>query len=283
MLDNVSIHVPEQCIYGFLGPNGAGKTTTLKLILGLLRNQQGTIKIFNKPIAGHRVEIMRSVGSLIESPSVYGHLSAKDNLRIFQKVYQCPQGRIDEVLSMTGLANTGTKKAAQFSLGMKQRLGIAIALLHHPTLLILDEPTNGLDPNGMVEIREFLKLLNREHGTTILISSHLLTEIDRLATHIGLINKGRILFEGTAEQLKKEKNRETYILYKTSDNQAAAALFARQNIKPALLPDAIKIAATSKENVAGLNRLLVHNGLDVYEITTEKNDLETIFMNLITD
>src|SRR6187551_2779724 len=174
VLNGISLRVEESSIYGFLGPNGAGKTTTLRLVLGLLKVQQGSIEIFGEDFEKNRVKSLRKIGSMIESPSIYSHLTAEENLRLLQKVYQCPRTRIAEVLELVGLANTGRKKAGEFSLGMKQRLSIAIALLNSPWLLILDEPTNGLDPNGIIESRELLRRLNRESGITIVISSHLL-------------------------------------------------------------------------------------------------------------
>jgi lantibiotic transport system ATP-binding protein len=203
VLDKLDLRVPEGSIYGFLGPNGAGKTTTLRLLLGLLRKQQGHILFFGRPFEADRIAALRKVGSLIESPSVYGHLTAVENLAVWQKIYQCPWERIALVLHWVGLADTGRKKAGQFSLGMKQRLGIAIALLNDPSLLILDEPTNGLDPGGMIEIRELLQQLNRERGVTILLSSHLLSEMEKLVTHTGIIHRGRLLFQGSLDELRE--------------------------------------------------------------------------------
>ncbi|MDQ3749216.1 MAG: ATP-binding cassette domain-containing protein [Acidobacteriota bacterium] len=217
-LNCVNLQVIESTIYGFLGPNGAGKTTTLRLILGLLKNQHGEILVFGKPFEKNRVETLKNVGSMIESPSIYGHLTAVENLRILQKVYQCPTRRIQEVLELVGLAQTGNKKANQFSLGMKQRLSIAIALLHNPSLLILDEPTNGLDPNGILEIRELLQNLNQNHGITILISSHLLSEIEKLVTHIGIINQGNLLFQGTLAELLSKQQQNSFIIFETNDD-----------------------------------------------------------------
>lgn len=202
ILNNINMTIEEGSIYGFLGPNGAGKTTTLKLILGLLKKQTGDIHLFGKPMEEHRLENLKKMGSLIEMPSIYSHLTAKENLLIWQKIYRTPVSRIPEVLELTGLSQTGTKKAGNFSLGMKQRLGIAVALLHRPPLLILDEPTNGLDPNGIVEIRELLKHLNQQHGITILISSHLLAEVEKVATHIGIIHQGVMRFEGALSNLQ---------------------------------------------------------------------------------
>jgi len=205
VLDTIDLRVPEGSIYGFLGPNGAGKTTTLKLLLGLLNRQKGRITFAGRPFGENRIAILQRVGSLIETSSLYGHLTARENLEIWRKIYRSPAARIGEVLDLVGLPNTGSKKARQFSLGMKQRLGIAIALLNRPSLLILDEPTNGLDPNGMIEIRELLKTLNREEKMTILISSHLLSEIAKLVTHVGIINKGRLVFQDTLDELLKKK------------------------------------------------------------------------------
>jgi lantibiotic transport system ATP-binding protein len=200
VLQGINLRVPKDSIYGFLGPNGAGKTTTLKLILGLLKKQQGEIIVFGQNWEGHRMETLHRIGSLIESPSLYAQLTAGENLRVLQKVYRCPISRIDQVLALTGLADTGTKKAGKYSFGMKQRLAIAIALLNDPALLILDEPTNGLDPEGIIEMRELFKELN-SRGVTILISSHLLGEMEKLITHAGIIHKGQLLYQGTLKEL----------------------------------------------------------------------------------
>jgi ABC-type multidrug transport system ATPase subunit len=201
VLRDLALAVPQGSIYGFLGPNGAGKTTTLKLLLGLLRRQQGSIQLFGLPLERNRVEILRRIGSSIESPSLYAHLTAWENLAIWRAAFGCSAERIPEVLRLTGLSDTGKKRAGQFSLGMKQRLGIAIALLHQPSLLILDEPTNGLDPHGIAEIRELLLRLNREQGTTIVISSHLLPEVERLITHAAILYRGELRFQGASSEL----------------------------------------------------------------------------------
>jgi ABC-type multidrug transport system ATPase subunit len=201
VLKDISLQVPEGSIYGFLGPNGAGKTTTLKLILGLLKKQQGDIMLRGQPFEKDRVGMLRNLGSFIETPSLYGHLSAKENLLIWQKIWQCPPSNITHALELVGLAGAGSKKVRQFSLGMKQRLGIAVAILHKPSLLILDEPTNGLDPHGILDVRELLTTLNRQEGATILVSSHLLSEIEKLVTHTGIIHKGGMIFQGTLQTL----------------------------------------------------------------------------------
>src|SRR5687768_4806919 len=218
VLSEVSMRVPTASIYGFLGPNGAGKTTTLRLILGLLKTQRGEIRIFGKPFHKDRIAILRNIGSMIESPSLYDHLTAAENLHVQQLIHRCPASRIEEVLALVGLQNTGKKRAKQFSLGMRQRLGIAAALLHQPSLIILDEPTNGLDPSGIIEIRNLLIELNRQHGCTILVSSHLLSEIDRVATHVGILGKGKLLFQGTIDELRRCRQEVLSVRVSTSDN-----------------------------------------------------------------
>ncbi|MCB9281303.1 MAG: ATP-binding cassette domain-containing protein [Lewinellaceae bacterium] len=281
VLNQIDLRVPTGSIYGFLGPNGAGKTTTLRLLLGLLRKQQGEIRVFDQSFSSRtRISLLHRIGSLIEMPSVYSHLSATDNLRIWQKVYQCPEKRVGEVLELVGLAGTGAKKAGKFSLGMKQRLGIAAALLHTPDLLVLDEPTNGLDPSGIIEIRELLKKLNRESGITILISSHLLAEIEKLVTDIGIINKGNMLFEGPLNELKLRRQQAASVAFETSDNQRALNLIREAHPESRVVSDKLLLPALPREAVAAINRKLVEDGIDVFGITTPESDLETIFMHL---
>ena len=226
-LRDVHLAVPSASIYGFLGPNGAGKTTTLRLVLGLLRRQHGTIEVFGRSLDRHRLEILRRVGSSIESPSVYGQLTARENLEVWRRVFRCPSRRIAQVLELVGLASTGSKRADQFSLGMKQRLSIAVALLHEPTLLILDEPTNGLDPHGILEMRALLSTLNTEHGVTVLVSSHILSEIERIVTHVGVIHRGTMKFQGTLAALLSRQETSAFTRIETSDNAAALEIARR--------------------------------------------------------
>lgn len=283
ILNNISLQIPNGSIYGFLGPNGAGKTTTLKLILGLLKNQQGTITVFNKNFAANRIEILKNLGSLIESPSLYAHLTALENLSILQKVYQCPKTRINEVLEIVGLSDTKNKRTGQFSLGMKQRLSIAIALLHKPKLLILDEPTNGLDPNGIIEIRELLKKLNTEDNMTIVISSHLLAELEKMVTHVGVINKGSLVFQGTFDELHLKQTLTSVISFETNSPNKVIDLVLANGITPTEIHNAITIPIVDNQTISKLNKLFVQNNIEVYRITTVNNDLETIFMNLINN
>jgi ABC-2 type transport system ATP-binding protein len=282
-VDNVALRVPNGSIYGFLGPNGAGKTTTLRLILGLIKKQSGTISIFGKSFGENRLDILRNIGSLIESPSLYGHLTAYENLLILQKIYQCPIERINEVLTLVGLSNTGKKRAGKFSLGMKQRLSIAMALLNNPKLLVLDEPTNGLDPQGILEMRELLKQLNREKSITIIISSHLLAEIEKIATHVGIINHGKLIFQGTMSELNNKQIESSSIIIDTNDNVRAMNVINQFVSTAQMQNNKIVLPLLGRNVVAEMNKALIQQQLDVYEISIVKNDLESIFFNLVNN
>ncbi|MFY0256359.1 ATP-binding cassette domain-containing protein [Chitinophaga sp. 30R24] len=280
VLDNIHLQVPKGAIYGFLGPNGAGKTTTLKLILGLLRLQQGTILVEGLDFRQHRLEILKRVGSLIEMPAMYSHLTATENLLLLQQLYQCPRKRVEEVLDQVGLSQAGRKMAGKFSLGMKQRLGIAMALLHQPSLLILDEPTNGLDPAGILEMRALLRMLNEENNTTILVSSHLLPEMEKLVSHIGIIDKGELLYQGALSALTQDRGSYSQVLIDCDQASAALTLLANYGLTASPYNGKIKLEAVSKGQVAAANRQLILAGINVYGIHTTGNDLEDIFIHL---
>jgi ABC-2 type transport system ATP-binding protein len=282
VLNNVNLTVDPGTIYGFLGPNGAGKTTTLKLTLGLLRKQQGSILLFGQPFEKSRLENLRRIGSLIESPSLYGHLTARENLRVWQHIYDCPKDRIPQVLELVGLGDTGSKKASQFSLGMKQRLSIAVALLHAPDMLILDEPTNGLDPNGIIEVRELLKRLAVQEGMTILISSHLLAEIEKLVSHVGIIHKGKMLFQGRFEELQQRQQQSSVTLLGVSQPEAAEQLLRAGGFTPQRENGHLVLPQLTPAEVESIVRDLVGRQIGVHEVTTRKNDLESIFINLVS-
>lgn len=281
VLQDVNLEVPQGSIYGFLGPNGAGKTTTLRLILGLIQKQNGEITIFNQSFDNNRIGILRSVGSLIETPSIYGHLNARENLRVWQVIYRCRPERMEEVLKLVGLEDTGKKNAGQFSLGMKQRLSIAIALMHEPSLLILDEPTNGLDPQGILEMRAMLKDLNQKEGITIVISSHLLSEIERLVTHVGIIDKGTMRFQGTLDSLRARQEQSASLII-DAINQERAVEWMKSKFPDAKISDGkLLLPVLPAKEIADLNKAMVQAGIDVIEISTSRHDLESIFINLI--
>jgi ABC-2 type transport system ATP-binding protein len=281
IISNLDLQVPEGSVFGFLGPNGAGKTTTLRLLLGLLRLQEGDIRIFGQSLDKQRHRILRSVGSMIESPSMYAHLSARDNLRIWQKLYACPINRINEVLSLTGIADTGSKKTGRFSLGMKQRLGIAIALLHEPRLLILDEPTNGLDPGGIQEIRELLLQLNRQNGVTILVSSHILPEMEKTASHLGIIHRGKLLYQGTLTGLSQMQPTTHQVLLQTADNSMAKDLLNVHGFNASVDHGGVRVCLNKNEDTTGIAPLLARESIGLYSMIPEKADLESIFLHLI--
>ena len=202
-VNHIDLRIPKGCVYGFLGPNGAGKTTTLKLLLGLLKPGAGTITFFGQKMTEkNRLSILKHTGSLIESPSFYGHLTGLENMQIIAKLKKVPAREITNVLQTVRLYDQKDKKVKQYSLGMKQRLGIAMALLGNPRVLILDEPTNGLDPAGIQEIREFIKELPIIRQMTVIVSSHLLSEMEQMADMVGIINHGELIFQGTLEALE---------------------------------------------------------------------------------
>ena len=203
VLNAISIHVPKGAIYGFLGPNGAGKSTTMRLLTGIIPEQGNAIKLFGNSLQKQLPAVFTKIGSLVEMPALYLHLSGIDNLKYIAKLRNIPENKIYETLELVDLSRDGNRKAKQYSLGMKQRLAIAMALLSDPELLLLDEPVNGLDPNGIIDIRKLLIKLNQENGVTIFVSSHLLSEIEKMCTHVGIISKGKLRFEGTMPELSK--------------------------------------------------------------------------------
>lgn len=209
-VSEVSLHIPKGSVYGFLGPNGAGKSTTMKMFLGLTRPTSGSFAIDKKHYPEDREEILKEVGSFIEAPAFYGNLSGEENLDIIRRILGLPKSSVSEALETVGLTQYKDRLAKKYSLGMKQRLGLAGALLGRPPILILDEPTNGLDPVGIHEIRTLIRSLPKKYDCTVLVSSHLLSEIELMADDIGILNHGHLLFEGTLEELKQNAVREGY-------------------------------------------------------------------------
>lgn len=278
VLDNVSLRVEKGSIYGFLGPNGAGKTTTIKILLNLLPTSNQSISVFGKPLQANRIEILRNTGSLIEQSALYMHMSGYENLKNRANLLKVKPERIVQMLELVGLSGAATKKAGSYSLGMKQRLGIAQALLSDPELLILDEPTNGLDPNGIIEIRNLLKKLTSEHGKTVFVSSHLLAEIERMATHVGIINRGKLVFQGPIDELHALSKAEICVV--TANNADAANLLLTKNYQPEIVDNMVVLPFRSDADMAAVNQLLVTNGHTVYSIYRHKKDLEHLFLNI---
>lgn len=202
-VNKVSLHIKKGSIYGFLGPNGAGKSTTMKMLLGLTAPTSGSFQIDGKQFPNDRLAILKRIGSFIEAPSFYANLTGRENLDIIRRILGLPQNAVEDALDLVGLSQFGDRLAKKYSLGMKQRLGLAGALLGRPPILILDEPTNGLDPSGIHEIRNLIKSLPTFYDCTVLISSHMLSEIELIADDIGILNHGRMLFEGSLDDLKQ--------------------------------------------------------------------------------
>ncbi len=209
-VSNVSLHIPQGAVYGFLGPNGAGKSTTMKMFLGLTRPTSGSFTIDGRQYPRDRMEILRKVGSFIEAPAFYGNLSGEENLDVIRQILGLPKSAVTEVLELVGLTPFRKRLARKYSLGMKQRLGLAGALIGQPPVLILDEPTNGLDPVGIHEIRNLIRSLPQRYDCTVLVSSHLLSEVELMADNIGILNHGHLLFEGTLEDLKSSAASQGY-------------------------------------------------------------------------
>lgn len=202
-VDHISLHIRKGSIYGLLGPNGAGKSTTMKMLLGLTAPTEGMVTIDGKQFPADRIAILKEIGSLIEAPSFYANLTGRENLDIIRRILELPQSAVEDALELVSLSEFGDRLAKEYSLGMKQRLGLAGALLGRPPVLILDEPTNGLDPFGIHEIRNLIQSLPDLYGCTVLVSSHILTEIELMADDIGILNHGRLLFEGSLDELRQ--------------------------------------------------------------------------------
>ena len=278
VVDKVNLSIKKGEIYGFLGPNGAGKTTTIRMLLGLMQPSSGSIQLFGQDFNKNKLASLRKIGSLVESPSYYGHLTAKENLEAVRRILTVPKSRIDEVLAVVRLTKEANRPVKGFSLGMKQRLGIATALLGNPELLILDEPTNGLDPAGIQEIRELIKKMPKEHGMTVLVSSHLLSEIDQMATKVGIITKGSLIFQDSIEVLRQKAKSQIRIRLK--DGEAAWRMLLANGIKTSFEDGAIYPNEIDDQHIAKLLYLLVTNGYAVYRVEEQKMSLEDIFIEL---
>lgn len=278
-VDNVNLQIRKGDIYGFLGPNGAGKTTTIRMLLGLIRPTKGTVQLFGKDLRKEKLAILRKVGSLVEYPSYYGHLTAYENLEAIRRILGVPKQRIDEVLAIVRLTKEAKRPVKGYSLGMKQRLGIAAALLGSPDLLVLDEPTNGLDPSGILEIRELIKSMPQQYGVTVLVSSHLLSEVDQMASRVGIIRGGSMIFEDTIESLRRKAGGQIRIAVDAPQQAlrtaASSGCFAVADESSLLLEEA------PDEKIAQVVAGLVQAGHSVYRVEEKKKSLEDFFLDLV--
>jgi ABC-2 type transport system ATP-binding protein len=267
--------VPESGIYGFLGLNGAGKTTTIRLLLGLIQADAGSIHLFGKPFSNN---LLRRIGSLVDMPSLYSHLTGRENLEVTRRLIEAPRSKIDHALAVVHLTTDADRLVRDYSHGMRQRLGLALAIMNSPDLLILDEPTNGLDPAGIHEMRDLLRLMPREHGVTVFLSSHLLTEVEQVAEFVGIIHEGRLAFQGSLAELRERQSRELKVGVRRADS-------ALESLKKADLDvrieeqDVIRIRGAVID-ASQVVRMLVDSGYEVFHVSLEQESLEDIFLCL---
>jgi len=282
-VEDLSLSVPRSSVYAFLGPNGSGKTTTIRMILGLIRADQGEIRLLGRPLdSNSRRELLSRVGAMVETPSLYPHLTGFENLRVTQQLLALPSSFIDRSLRIVGLKADAPRLVREYSLGMRQRLGVALALLSLPELLILDEPTNGLDPGGLLEMRELIRRLPSEHGVTVFLSSHLLAEVEQIATHVGIIGQGKLLFEGALETLRGGQRQ--WVRIEVDQPASAGALLPGVGCTLVRIEDkAILVDVGVRQNVPLLAAVLVRAGLRLYEISAVHASLEDMFLELTKD
>lgn len=279
VLKNLSLKVPKSSIYGFIGPNGAGKSTTMRLIAGIYPDDSKKVRVFGKSISEQVPFVFEKIGALVESPTLYLHLSGEDNLKYIATIRNIGFQNIDTILQLVDLLHAKKTKVKKYSLGMKQRLAIAMALLHEPELLLLDEPVNGLDPTGMIEIRELLVRINQEKGTTIFISSHLLGEIEKMCTHVGIIHKGEIKFEGSIHDLGANfAGCKLEIETQLSDEQL---VWVQQNYTRLTSKNQnfLEIELSNKEEIPVLVRNFTAQNIPIYSLKN-RGGLEEWFLNI---
>lgn len=279
-LNGLNMRIPKGAIYGFVGRNGAGKTTLIRLICGLQEPDSGSYTIYGRKNTDSKIDrCRRRMGAVVETPSIYLDMTAADNIRQQYRVLGIPSGEgVSDLLKLVGLGNTGNKKARNFSLGMRQRLGIAVALAGSPDFLVLDEPVNGLDPQGIIEIRELILKLNREHGITVLISSHILDELSRLATHYGFIDSGHMIKEMSAEELEAHCRKRT--IAEVNDVKALVRVLDGMDIKYDISDDN-KADIYSEVQITKLVEMLAKENCIVYSIKEQDESLESFYMNLV--
>lgn len=273
---DLNLNVPQGSIYGFLGPNGAGKTTTIRLLLDLLLPDAGTVALFGQSLSRNHRDPLAWVGGLVDSPSLYGHLTGWENLEVTRRLLAVPKSRIDEALKRVDLTDAAHRRVRDYSLGMRQRLAIALALLGEPRLLILDEPGNGLDPAGTVDMRVLLRNL-ADDGVTVLVSSHLLSEMEQIATHVGVLRAGQLCFEGPMPELRARIQACLVIRCDASEHAKALLIAAGETVTD---QSGSLIIAQGARTDAQINQLLVQAGIGVEHLAREHASLESLFFDL---
>jgi ABC transporter related protein len=276
VVNQLNLAVPRGGVYGFLGPNGAGKSTTMKMILGLAKPTTGEVRIFGQDLRSHRADILPRIGSLIEGPAFYPHLTGAQNLRIVADYLSCDRQSVDAVLDIVGLTDAAGKRARQYSLGMKQRLGIAMALISSPELLLLDEPTNGLDPAGVAEIRSLITQLAHDRGITVMVSSHLLSEIEQMADIVGIIQAGHLRYQGPLSGLQDAGN----LVMKVNPVNAAVAQLEALGLRPQSTGNEIILPPLRDDLIAEAVARLVGAGVRIARVELQRKSLEQAFLEL---
>lgn len=281
IINNLSFNVPENSIFGFLGANGSGKTTTIRILLNLCKQSKGVVQIKDKILSPNSYDVFNDIGALIENPSFYRQLTGYENLKFLANYYKVSDARILEVLDMVGLSEAKDKKVKKYSMGMKQRLGIAQSILHDPKILILDEPLNGLDPRGINEIRNLLFKF-KEEGKTIFISSHLLDEIQKTCDDVCIIDKGQKLFLGKIDELQAQISQQHDFRIKCSNTENAAKVLKdklqTENIK--LENTGLILSLSDSSLISDCIKVLVNAGISIYEVNLLENSLEDLFLKL---
>ena len=286
-VNKLDLSVPSAGVYGFLGPNGAGKTTAIRMLLGLIRPDHGEVRLFGaavagKSVKGNRANVMRRVGALVESPSLYPHLTGRENLEVTRRLLGARRNLIDHALDTVKLTQDADRRVREYSLGMRQRLGLALALLNQPELLILDEPTNGLDPAGIHEMRDLIRRLPDEFGVTVFLSSHLLSEVEQIASHIGIIHEGKLLFQGPLAELQTKQQTQLIVGVKQLDTASETLTNAGWPVTRTV-DGMLCVAARTSDDAISVNKLLVDHRCDVYHIALSQPSLEDIFLTLTSN
>src|SRR5678815_1901792 len=278
-VDDLNLLVPAAGVYGFLGPNGAGKTTAIRMLLGLIRPNAGEVCLFGQSLNGNQQLLMRRVGALVEAPSLYPHLTGRENLEVTRRLLGSDRNLIGLALATVKLTQDADRRVREYSLGMRQRLGLALALLNNPELLILDEPTNGLDPAGIHEMRDLIRRLPDEFGVTVFLSSHLLGEVEQIATHIGIINEGHLLFQGTLSELQSKQ--QTFLTVGVKQVDSALEVLAKTGwTVERSVDDLLNVSTKASDDAVKVNKLLVDRGLEVFHLALTQRSLEDIFLGL---
>jgi ABC-2 type transport system ATP-binding protein len=275
---DVNLNVPTGVVYGFLGPNGAGKTTTIRMMLGLIRPTSGKVFIFGREFTRGDWQRLEKVGALVESPSLYPHLTGRENLEVLRRMTGLPKKNIDHVLEIVGLTKDSNRLVKQYSLGMQQRLALAAALLNEPNLLVLDEPTNGLDPSGIQEIRDMIRDMPQKTGATVFLSSHLLSEVELMASYVGIIQKGSLLYQGKLEALRKQWGPVLHVA--VDRTQEAASLLTGLGWKVNQEAGELTIQSAQPSSTYEINQALMQRGFQVRQIYTSQAGLEEMFLDM---